>query len=62
MRATPRDLAGKLFKSEQTVKNQLSAVMKKLDAPTRGAALVILMQQGIIRLRGTGPLSAPGHV
>ena len=62
VRATPRDLAGKLFKSEQTVKNQLSAVMKKLDAPTRGAALVILMQQGIIRLRGTGPLSAPGHV
>lgn len=45
-----RDIAGKLFLSEGTVKNYVSAIMAKLHANDRTQVVIKALRQGIVKL------------
>jgi DNA-binding NarL/FixJ family response regulator len=45
-----RDIAGRLFISEETVKVHVKHIMEKLGAKDRTAAVAIALRRGIIRL------------
>ncbi len=43
------DIAGALFLSRKTVGHHVSAVLRKLDAPSRSRAVATAMRRGILR-------------
>lgn len=47
---TTRDIAGKLFISEKTVRNHISNVMQKLGVKGRAQAVVELIRQGELKI------------
>ena len=47
------EIAAKLFLSPKTVDHHVSAVLAKLDAPTRGAAAAYVAQLGLVSATDT---------
>lgn len=47
---TNAQVAGTLFVTEQTVKNQVGSILRKLDVPDRTAAVVTAIRRGFIPL------------